>query len=663
VAKTILNIIFLFSFIGSPSFPQGSLKSIDIVSDDNYPPYIFRNDNGELQGITIDEWKLWELKTGIHANIIAMDWGKAYSYMLEGKADVLETVFFNDERSKIFEFTKPYAEIDVPVFFNNTLSGITDIRTIRGFTIGVKSGDACIDIFRANGIETLKEYSNYEAIIKAAANGDIRVFCIDKPPALYYLYKNNLENQFNYSFTLYHGEFHRAVKKGQTELLKIIEDGFASISKDEKDRIEKKWMGTTLPQQGYIRYIIYSLLLVSLIALMLFLINLFLRRNVKEKTYQLEKAFTELSKSEDKYRNIFENANEGICVTNKSGNITAFNPKFAEMLGYSDSEIASKNFNMFILDEDLNDFNLRQLERLDGKQEDYERRLRRKDGSIIWTIISASPISDSKGGYNGSFGMYTDSTRRKQMELELIAAKEKAEKSDKLKSEFLAQISHEIRSPLHVILSFTGLVKTDLKDKINPDMMEYFTFIESAGNRLIRTVDLVLNASEMQLGTYEPTFVEFDLVKEIVSKLSSEYKKLVEDKGLEFHYSSNISEVIIRGDSYSIYQIFVNLIENAIKYTKEGYITLAIESDANSITKVSVEDTGIGMSEEFLNNLFEPFMQEERGYSRRFEGNGLGLSLVKKYCDMNSISITAESQKDRGSKFIVTFNQIKKKTA
>jgi signal transduction histidine kinase len=203
------------------------------------------------------------------------------------------------------------------------------------------------------------------------------------------------------------------------------------------------------------------------------------------------------------------------------------------------------------------------------------------------------------------------------------------------------------------------LVKTDLKDKIKPDMMEYFIFIESAGNRLIRTVDLVLNASEMQLGTYEPTFAEFGLVKEIISKLSGEYKKLVEDKGLEFHYSSNISEVIIRGDSYSIYQIFVNLIENAIKYTKEGCITLAIESDANCITKVSVEDTGIGMSEEFLNNLFEPFMQEERGYSRRFEGNGLGLSLVKKYCDMNGISITAESQKDRGSKFIVTFNQIK----
>ena len=328
-------IAFLFIFIyTAPSYGQSSIKSINIVSDDNYPPYIFRNDKGELQGIIVDRWNLWESITGIHANIIAMDWGKAIKYMEQNKADVIETIFYDEERANIFDFTKPYAKIDVSVFFHKTLGGITDLKTLRGFTIGVKSGDLCIDILKQNGITTLKEYPNYESIIKAAANGEVRVFCIDKPPAIYFLYKNNLENEFNYSFTLYSGEFHNAVKKGNTELLSLIENGFSKISQDEKDKIENKWLGTTLGQPSYFRYTAYFILIVVGVVLFLLLLNSILRRRVKEKTK------------------------------------------------------------------------------------------------------------------------------------ELVTAKEKAENSDKLKSEFLTQISHEIRSPLNVILNFVGLIKSELSDKI-----------------------------------------------------------------------------------------------------------------------------------------------------------------------------------------------------
>jgi len=516
----------LYTFL---CFPQNQIKSINVVSDDNYPPYIFRDDKGELQGLLIDEWKLWETKTGITVKIIALDWGKAYKFMLNGKADVLETVFYSEERTHIFDFSKSYAVIDVPVFFNKNLSGITDIKTLRGFTIGVKSGDVCIDIFRNNGISTFKEYSNYESLIKGAANGDVKVFCVDKPPAIYYLYKNNLENEFNYSFTLYTGELHRAVKKGNSQLLEIIGNGFTKISKAENDKITDKWLGTTLHQPGYLRYFIYCLLFVSIAALLLFLFNIFLRRKVNEKTHQLEQTLKEMA-----------------------------------------------------------------------------------------------------------------------------LAKEKAENSNKLKSEFLDQVSHEIRSPLHIILSFTNLIKDALDS--NSEFHDHFKFIDSAGKRLLRTVDLVLNSSEMKLGTYEPTFSDLR-IDDIISRIRDEYNIIVVDKGLEFKYTSNCLNAVIHGDKYSVCQIFINLLENAIKYTGNGYISINVEDDCHKFVKVIVEDSGIGMSAEFLDNLFEPFMQEDRGYSRRFEGNGLGLSLVKKYCDMNGASITAVSEKEKGSKFIVTFNK------
>lgn len=278
------------AFYSNYSFAQSEIKSLNIVADDDYPPYIFRNDKGELQGIIVDQWKLWEAKTGVHPNIIAMDWGKAYKYMLEGNADVIETIFESEERDKIFDFSKPYAQIDVPIFFHKSLSGISDLKTLRGFTVGVKSGDNCINIFNQNGITTLKEYPNYETIIKAAASGEVRVFCIDKPPALYHLYKNNLENDFNLSFIVYSNDFHRAVKKGNTKLLNLIESGFAAIPAEEKEAIEKRWLGTNLSGPSYLQYAGYIALFVLVVVLLLITFNFFLRHKVKEKTKELNAA-------------------------------------------------------------------------------------------------------------------------------------------------------------------------------------------------------------------------------------------------------------------------------------------------------------------------------------------------------------------------------------
>ena len=241
---------------------------------------------------------------------------------------------------------------------------------------------------------------------------------------------------------------------------------------------------------------------------------------------------------------------------------------------------------------------------------------------------------------------------------ELIIAKERAEQSDKLKSEFLHQMSHEIRSPMNAVLSFTQLLKEEMLEQLTPDFLEYFDGIDSAGHRLIRTVDLILNVSEMKVGTYKPSFSEFDLLKEIIGKIKNENMKIIEDKGLKFNFFSDLSEAVIVGDQYSIYQIFVNLIDNSIKYTKKGYISINVTKNEQGIN-VIIEDTGIGISEDFMQMMFRPFMQEERGYSRIYDGNGLGLALVKKYCDLNHITISVESEKGVGTKFTLLFTRTK----
>ncbi|MDP3428212.1 MAG: transporter substrate-binding domain-containing protein, partial [Humidesulfovibrio sp.] len=173
---------------------------ITVVSDDNYPPYIFRSDEGRIQGILVDQWKAWERATGVRVDLQAMDWGLAQRNMREGKADVIDTIFFNEERAKLFGFTKPYANLDVPVYFHKTLGGISDVKSLRGFTVGVKAGDAVIEVLKGYGIHSLKEYDSYKGIIDAARTGDIRVFSMDAPPALYYMYKFDLEGEFRQAF-------------------------------------------------------------------------------------------------------------------------------------------------------------------------------------------------------------------------------------------------------------------------------------------------------------------------------------------------------------------------------------------------------------------------------------------------------------------------------
>jgi signal transduction histidine kinase len=183
--------------------------------------------------------------------------------------------------------------------------------------------------------------------------------------------------------------------------------------------------------------------------------------------------------------------------------------------------------------------------------------------------------------------------RTKELEttnLELLAAKEQAEGSDKLKSEFLSQMSHEIRSPMNAVLNFTALLKEEMLEQLTPDFLGYFDGIDSAGHRLIRTVDLILNVSEMQVGTYDPSFTEFDLLKEIIVKLKNENMKIIEGKGLKFNIFSSLTRAPVFGDHYSIYQIFVNLIDNCIKYTKKGSISISV-SKVEAGINVIVEDT------------------------------------------------------------------------
>jgi ABC-type amino acid transport substrate-binding protein len=140
-----------------------------------------------------------------------MDWSSAQEAMKNGKYDVIDTAFYNEQRDTWLDFSKPYVTINVPVYHDNRIGGITDVKSLRGFLVAVKKGDACIEVLKKAGVSELVEYSSYEAIIDAVRGGKVRVFVMDEPPALYYLYKTGLASRYSGGETIYAGAFHRAV--------------------------------------------------------------------------------------------------------------------------------------------------------------------------------------------------------------------------------------------------------------------------------------------------------------------------------------------------------------------------------------------------------------------------------------------------------------------
>ncbi len=272
-------------------------KSITVVLDDNYPPFIFRDSAGQIQGILKDSWALWEARTGVAVKLLPMEWAKALQMMQAGQADVIDTIFLTEARQRIYSFSAPYAKLDVPIFFHQSIGGIVDANSLKGFTVGVKAGDACIDVLRAHGVDSTKPYPSYSAVVAAAAAAEVRVFCVDHPPAAYLLNQLGVEKEFRHSVPLYTGEFHRAVRKGNDALLKLVEDGFGRISAAERQQIETKWYGSEIQGPGiapYARYAAYALLGVALVALALALWNLTLRRRVRSKTAELSSSLTAL---------------------------------------------------------------------------------------------------------------------------------------------------------------------------------------------------------------------------------------------------------------------------------------------------------------------------------------------------------------------------------
>ncbi len=345
-----------------------------------------------------------------------------------------------------------------------------------------------------------------------------------------------------------------------------------------------------------------------------------------------------------------------VIITDIYGNIEYVNKKFTETTGFTFFDAIGKNPSFLKSGQHPVEYyeNLWNTITV-GKSWRGVFHNKRKDGSLYWESAVISPIFDKKGQIINYLGIKEDITDKRKMEQDLILAKEKAEQSDRLKSAFLANVSHEIRTPLNAIIGFSEFLVKDISEK---DKKMYGEIVKNSSNDLLNIINDILDIAKIESGHTELVKEEFS-VNELMTEIF-EYFKYKKDKLNKQHivikYNQKLidSDAKILSDRGRIKQVIINLLENAFKFTSEGYIEfgckLKIDKNPNEL-EFFVKDSGIGISKEKQKFIFDRFRQVDESTSRTYGGTGLGLSISKSLAQLIGGDLSMTSKEGEGSHF------------
>jgi PAS domain S-box-containing protein len=369
-----------------------------------------------------------------------------------------------------------------------------------------------------------------------------------------------------------------------------------------------------------------------------------------------KKAQHDQKASEEIFKIISENTSDGILQFDSSSNLIYASPgahKMMEMQPEDSINMTLSDLIQLIHPVDrakiVIQISISRKNKVDYSLLTY--RIQKKSGNYIWLEVNVKYHYDKDRNLLNSILIARDISERKKFEIELIKAKETAEAGNKLKTAFINNISHEIRTPINGILGFLSFI---LDENLEEDeRRDFIRLINENANRLINTIDDIVGISQIHAGQVKPNLDEISL-NSLAYEINSIYQYQAKKKNIDFKYINNISDEdsTIISDNDKLYSILTNLLDNAIKFTFSGSIDFTINND-NDFILLSVKDTGIGVPESKLFSIFDPFMQADVSSSRQFEGSGLGLSIAKAYAEMLGGKIWVESEVGKGSTFYI----------
>ena len=390
-------------------------------------------------------------------------------------------------------------------------------------------------------------------------------------------------------------------------------------------------------------FIIKVSIFASLLLIFFFLYIVIIQRNKIDLWNENKELFRQLEENKNAF-----NKHAIVTRTTLDGVITSVNDKFIELSGYSKDELMGSNHSIVNSGYHPKAFWQKMYKTLQ-KQEVWQSEVcnRNKNGGLYWVTTTIVPILDNNSKVSGYVAIRTDITKRKKEEKELLLAKEKALSAVQSKSEFLANMSHEIRTPLNAIMGFIGILK---ENETNKEKLDYLQTITSSSRSLVHIINDILDFSKIESGKLSIEHIDFNPISELQATKNLFLAKC-EEKSILLHTDFEELPESLTGDSLRIKQVVNNLISNAIKFTPQNhdiYLNIKYENEA---LYVSVRDEGIGISEEYMERIFEEFTQADASTTRQYGGTGLGLSISYNLVKLMGGELHVKSKLGVGSEF------------
>lgn len=621
---------------------------IRFAGDPDWLPYEAFDQQGNYIGIAAEHLKIIEQKLGIKVEIIqTKTWRESVQKVNANQIDVLSVATSSPLGSRL-EITQNYISSPLVIIMRNNQDYVDEINQVA---------DKKIALIKSYGYTApvLKKYPtiNFESVetvnegLTAVSTGKIDVFLATLAQASYHIAELGINNIRIVGKTEFNTELAFGMQKEFAPLTALFNRALDSISPREKQEILSHWGKPVFKENR--DYWLFSQ--IAAVFTMVFLFIIFWNRKLA-KEVRLRK------NAEQQIQTLIDNAPLQIIVTSMDGSILNANPQAS-----TDHNIPLENINQY----NMSDFYTNKTERdgilkeiaETGKVEQKIVPIKEINGEIKSLMLSIQPIT-----YHDKpalLAIAVDMTKRFEIEKALNIAKEHAETASLAKSQFLANMSHEIRTPMNAILGFTSL----LHEKIHEEKLKsYVRTIQSAGSNLLVLIDDILDLSKIEAGKLELNKQPCNPT-DLFHSLTDIFKLKLAEKNiqLDIKIDSKIPETLYL-DAPRVRQVLLNLLGNAVKFTHQGNINLQVLSDnmdqiQNTVDLIiSVQDTGIGISEDQQQYIFEEFTQSLGQDNNRYGGTGLGLSISKRLIEMMGGSLSLSSTLGQGSTFTVALKAI-----